>query len=400
MDLSNKRGRISIFQKRPDLMKEWNSNRNIGIDPYILSYGSHRFVWWICSEGHEWQAPPNRRTNNNSGCPFCSGANVSDINALGSKYPDLLLEWDYRSNLDVDPCKISYSCNTKYWWKCKEGHRWFISPNQRTGHTKIRGCPTCYSLSASRKNPITKTNPGLLEEWDYLKNKTNPENVSRGSHSIVWWRCKVCDYSWKTAVSTRASNGRGCPACSGLVVTFANSLQNNAPAPLLREWSDKNEMVPADVSFASGKKVWWKCAECSYEWKALISNRNSKRDPSGCPLCSKGGVSKRSKEWLDALLVTNREKLIRVGGKRFVVDGFDPDSDTVYEFLGDIWHGNPEVYSPDDINPMNKKKYKDLYNKTMSRISLLEEAGYTVVYIWEKDFVEYFRNQKSEGMEL
>lgn len=54
---------------------------------------------------------------------------------------------------------------------------------------------------------------------------------------------------------------------------------------LCKEWHDTlNEgLTPELVTANSGKKVWWKCGKCGYEWQALISNRNK---GSGCPHCA------------------------------------------------------------------------------------------------------------------
>ena len=104
-----------------------------------------------------------------------------------------------------------------------------------------------------------------------------------------------------------------------------------------------------------------------------------------CPVCSEGPVSKISQEWLDSLGVGVREFYIKDLG--FRVDGFDPKTSTVYEFLGDYWHGNPERFAKEDINKKNKKSFGQLHEATFRRLRLLEEAGFKVIYIWEKDFI-------------
>ena len=48
--------------------------------------------------------------------------------------------------------------------------------------------------------------------------------------------------------------------------------------------------------------------------------------------------------------------------------------------------GNPQKYSPNKINPTNKKTFGELYNIWCQRKKMLEENGYTVVYIWEKEY--------------
>ena len=57
-----------------ELMAEWNweKNNDFGFDPKTLTLGSDKKAWWICIEGHEWQASITTRTKGH-GCPYCSG---------------------------------------------------------------------------------------------------------------------------------------------------------------------------------------------------------------------------------------------------------------------------------------------------------------------------------------
>ncbi len=54
----------------PNLAKEWNYGKNIGLTPADVTSNSHKKVWWKCSKEHEWQATITNRTNGR-GCPEC-----------------------------------------------------------------------------------------------------------------------------------------------------------------------------------------------------------------------------------------------------------------------------------------------------------------------------------------
>ena len=41
---------------KPDLVKEWNHEKNKDLIPSDVLSGSTKKVWWICKYGHEWQA--------------------------------------------------------------------------------------------------------------------------------------------------------------------------------------------------------------------------------------------------------------------------------------------------------------------------------------------------------
>ena len=73
----------------------------------------------------------------------------------------------------------------------------------------------------------------------------------------------------------------------------------------------------------------------------------------------------------------------------YKVDALDKDKKIVYEFYGDFWHGNPEVYDHEDINKVSKISFKKMYEKTLNKESILINNGYTVISIWEKDYKKY-----------
>ena len=47
---------------RADLLREWDSERNLPLTPETVSYGSKKKVWWTCAQGHHWQAAVHTRT--------------------------------------------------------------------------------------------------------------------------------------------------------------------------------------------------------------------------------------------------------------------------------------------------------------------------------------------------
>jgi G:T-mismatch repair DNA endonuclease (very short patch repair protein) len=65
------------------------------------------------------------------------------------------------------------------------------------------------------------------------------------------------------------------------------------------------------------------------------------------------------------------------------MDGFCKETNTIYEFHGDFWHGNPSIYDKDQLNPINKKSFGELYQQTIKKEEHLKQLGYTVVVMWE-----------------
>ena len=95
-------------------------------------------------------------------------------------------------------------------------------------------------------------------------------------------------------------------------------------------------------------------------------------------------------KFLDSLESEFGLKLIRQYKiQNFKVDGFNPLTNTIYEFLGDYWHGNLEIFEPLDINENVKKTFYELNSETFCRFEKLTKLGYKVCYIWESDFCEF-----------
>lgn len=306
---------------------------------------------------------------------------------LSITYPHLLEEWDYDKNT-FSPKEVARGSHKKAWWKCREEgcqHEWEAAIYNRVSNKS--GCPACVGKVVTNKNSLAVRFPDLCKEWDYKKNfPAVPEDAAFRSGKKVFWRCKKCNHSWKSFISGRTKKEKpsGCPACSGRVPTENNNLVIKYPH-LLDEWDfDKNTILPFEVTPCSHKKVWWVCCKggCGHSWKATVGDRTNKN--SSCPKCSNGTVSKISQEWLDRLGIKIREYHIKDLG--FRVDGFDPETNTVYEFFGDYWHGNPEVFSAREINSNSKKPFGALHEETLRRLRRLEKSGYKVVYIWERDY--------------
>ena len=74
--------------------------------------------------------------------------------------------------------------------------------------------------------------------------------------------------------------------------------------------------------------------------------------------------------------------------KYYLADGYCSKTNTVYEFNGDYWHGNPDVYDADAINKSTKTSFGELYKNTVRKENMLTKMGFKVVSIWENDWVK------------
>ena len=202
----------SIENKAPQLIKDWNYDKNGSLLPSQVSCYSNQKVWWKCDLGHEWTTTPAHRMEG-KGCPYCSGRKVlKGYNDLATVNPKLASQWDYDNNKDLTPESITASSHKMVWWKCVQGHRWRARINSRH---EGNGCPYCSGRFAiSGLNDLETLFPKVLESWDYEKNTgINPKELLPQSNKKVWWICNKCGFEWKTSISHRTS-GRGCPNCA------------------------------------------------------------------------------------------------------------------------------------------------------------------------------------------
>ncbi len=211
------------------------------------------------------------------------------MNRYISENKELMQEWDWEANANLDPAKLTYGSKKKVWWKCpKCGGKWQATVYSRTGKDKT-GCPYC----AGKKvlvgfNDLATTDPYLAKEWHPAKNgDLKPTDVTKGNHKKVWWNCSQCGHEWRTTIANRGWNHNGCPVCANRIcVPGKNDLMTTNPE-LAKEWHPiKNgDLKPTDVVAGSGRKVWWKCSQCGHEWKTEVVSRGLGKH--GCPKCSK-----------------------------------------------------------------------------------------------------------------
>ena len=129
----------SVAEERPEIRAQWAPINKLSPDQ--VSCGSHLKVWWICSEGHKWQATVKNRALLGSGCPYCEHKRpILGETDLRSHNPELLEEWNYERN-QYPPEHYSYGSIAKVWWRCKYGHEWRTVIQHRT---RGPNCPICH----------------------------------------------------------------------------------------------------------------------------------------------------------------------------------------------------------------------------------------------------------------
>lgn len=143
----------SLASKYPELLKEWDYQRN-DCNPDEIPCTSHKSVWWKCPKcGRKWKNSVRNRTIHKQGCS-CEVSNLISVNvkktyldkngSLKDKYPVVLNEWDYGKNnaIGLTPENVSPFSQQEAFWHCpKCGFEWKQIIAQKT--FKLALCPKC-----------------------------------------------------------------------------------------------------------------------------------------------------------------------------------------------------------------------------------------------------------------
>ncbi len=204
-----------------------------------------------------------------------------------SENEDLMKEWDFEANKDLNPNLLTYGSNKKVWWKCHicQGE-WQATISDRTRKDST-GCPYCAGMKALKGfNDLETKYPNVAKQWHPIKNGyLTPSDVIGGSGKKVWWICSK-GHEYEQVIEKRVKHPDSCPICSGQrVLKGYNDLENLYPN-IAKEWhlTKNGDLVPSQISKGSNKKHWWLCHKCGYEWQARVADRT--RDNTGCPACA------------------------------------------------------------------------------------------------------------------
>jgi hypothetical protein len=127
-------------------------------------------------------------------------------------YPDLLLEWAWDINADVDPARLAAGSHARVAWRCllEPAHVWETKVADRTYHDST--CPYHMGNRVHPAESLAAYFPWLALEWHPTRNELRPDQVRRASAREIVWRCEF-DHEWSARVYQRTLSMSGCPDC-------------------------------------------------------------------------------------------------------------------------------------------------------------------------------------------
>ena len=130
-------------------------------------------------------------------------------------YPDLLLEWAWEVNAELDPARLAAGGHERVVWRCllDPAHVWETKVAERT--YRASACPYHMGNRVHPAESLAAYFPWLALEWHPTRNALRPDQVTRASARDVVWQCEL-GHEWSAPVYQRTLSRTGCPDCHRL----------------------------------------------------------------------------------------------------------------------------------------------------------------------------------------
>lgn len=101
--MSEKTPQSYIYLTRPDLIKEWHPTKNGKSNPRNVTCDHKEQVWWLCENGHEWEATVKSRMARDR-CPFCVPESLKEQSRKSDEH---IQDREFKSNNGQDSEKTN-----------------------------------------------------------------------------------------------------------------------------------------------------------------------------------------------------------------------------------------------------------------------------------------------------
>ncbi len=342
----------------------------------------------ICKEHGDFEQTPSDHLTSKYGCYNCSISIRGDtkINKCKQKF----IEESIKIHGDkYDYSKSIYTgCENKLIIICKTHGEFQQQPNN---HLYGKGCKKCGN---SKANDNKRSNTE-----DFIKS-------SKKIHGELYDYSKVeyTNYHNKVKIICREHgefeqspsghlDGKGCCKCGKIKTT--NSKYSNT-----NEFIEKSKKIYGN-KFDYSKTEYKKSDEnviiiCKEHGEFNIRPNNHIHSNQGCPKCqTKKQYSKAQIQWLnfiqskDNIIIQHAENdcEFKIPNTNFKADGYCKETNTIYEFHGSYWHGDPKLFNSNDYNKTTNCTFGKLYENTLNKEQILKDMGFNLITIWESDWI-------------
>ena len=250
-----------------------------------------------------------------------------------------------------------------------------------TDHLNSHGCPKCANKRISELKLFTTEDfieKSILvhgDKYDYSK-----VDYKYSTEKVIIICREHGEFQQKPI--NHYNSGSGCPKCACVAkLTTQDFIERSKK--IHRDLYDYSQSIYIN----NNTKILIGCKKHG----DFYQNPSGHYNGQGCPKCSNNGYSKPQILWLDFLSKlynisiqhSLNEGEFLIPNTKYKADGYCKENNTIYEFHGDFWHGNPEIFNPNDINKITNCSFKELYDKTLIREEKIKELGYNLEVMWE-----------------
>jgi len=334
----------------------------------------------ICKEHGEFLQRPRHHLRG-SGCTKC--AKTFANNKITKTLEQFIKEVNNKHNYKYDYSKTKYiNWKTNVTIICKKHGEFQQTPNN---HLSGNGCSKCGRVSSYIKQSLVAKNAFIPKAREIHGDKYDYSQAK-----YINWKTNVTIICKKHGKFYQQPNnhlnGNGCKICAF-----------NGMKTTIKEFIEKAKKIHGDkYNYSKVKyinsvtKTTIICKKHGEFLQAPKGHLNGR----GCDMCGRqqtmAGYSKASIKWLD--YISNKYSIniqhaenkgeYRIKNSKYRADGYCKKFNTVFCYHGCIFHGCKRCFNENDISPISKKLYKDLYNYTMKREKFIKSQGYNVITIW------------------
>ncbi len=280
-------GRVALYgfndleTTRPDLAAQWHPIKNGDLSPRNVTSCSGKRVWWICPQGHAYEAKVSDKNSHHSGCPICAFQNRTSkpeqavFFYIKKYFSDAVnsykAAWLGKREIDI----FIPSANTAVEFDGKGWHEDITRDLEKSRLLKKQGI----KIIRFREEGC----PPIEDDSFQIPVPTNSMQIGRDSlaEGIQTLLAELDD-----SIDPDINIPRD---YTQIMRMFADrkvkrSLESAYPE-IAKEWhATKNgDLKPSNFTSASAERVWWQCCDCGYEWEMAISHRTTLDGK--CPRC-------------------------------------------------------------------------------------------------------------------
>ena len=277
---------------------------------------------------------------------------------------------------------------------CKEHGEFLQTPNR---HLTGSGCKKCGDLNTGNK--LKSNTKKFIERAIMIHNNRYDYSLTiyDGNKNNLIIICKIHGKFYQ--IPQNHLKGCGCPKC-GVDIT-SNAKKSNT-----------EEFIEKSIKIHNNKYSYLKSIYIYCTQKVIIICKNHgefKQRPinhingQGCSKCVNIQYSKMQIKWLEFLEKLNNIQIqhamndgeYKIPTTRYRADGYCKETNTIYEFHGDYWHGNPKRFDPEEENKLCNATHGELYQKTLQKEQKIKDLGYNLVVMWESDWININKSIKT-----